>query len=167
MNVTLIGMAGAGKSYVGKRLAKKLGYDFLDIDEVMEDIHKKELEKVLEDLGDEKFIESEGRAIIDSTKGKKDHVFSPGGSSIYEPDAMEHLQDISKIIYLRVPFGVIQKRIGTSPERMGRIVGLGKKTFRQLYGERTALYEKYADHTVDVGPRAKDAMDIILKLLER
>ena len=77
MNVTLIGMAGAGKSYIGKRLADRLGHTFLDIDSVLEEMHGEKLEKILEELGDEKFIETEEKAIISATSGKDRHVFSP------------------------------------------------------------------------------------------
>ena len=149
MNVTLIGMAGAGKSYIGKRLADRLGHTFLDIDSVLEEMHGEKVEKILEELGDEKFIETEEKAIISATSGKDRHVFSPGGSSIYEQDAMRHLGNISHIVFLKVPFSVIEKRIGHSPARLGRVVGLGDKSFEELYNERTALYEKYAHHSIE------------------
>jgi len=149
MNVTLIGMAGAGKSYIGKHLAERLNYTFLDIDSVLEEMHGKELEKILEELGDEQFIETESKTILAATADKDRHVFSPGGSSIYEPDAMRHLGSVSRIVFLKVPFSVIKKRIGHSPARLGRVVGLGNKSFEELYDDRTALYEKYAHHTVE------------------
>lgn len=150
MNLTLIGMAGAGKSYVGKRLAQKLGFGFLDIDGYLEEQYGKELEKIVEEMGDEAFIEAEGRAIIEATSGKDSHIFSPGGSSIYEPEAMEHLARISRIVYLRAPFATVERRIGGSAARMGRIVGIRGKSFRQLFDERVCLYEKYAHLSLPV-----------------
>jgi len=149
MNVTLIGMAGAGKSYIGKRLADRLNYTFVDVDLVLEKLHGKALEKILEELGDEKFIETEAKAIISATASKDRHVFSPGGSSIYEPEAMQHLGNVSHIVFLKVPLSVIEKRIGNSSARLGRVVGLGDKSFEELYNERTALYEKYAHHIIE------------------
>jgi|SRR3989344_207848 len=149
MNVTLIGMAGAGKSHIGKRLAGYLDLKFLDIDTVMEEERGKPLEEILEEMGDEEFMRAEAHAIISATKGKDGLVFSPGGSAVYEDDAMRHLRDNSTIVYLKVPFEVIQKRIGGTKARMGRLVGLGKKTFRELYDERHPLYERYAHLTID------------------
>lgn len=162
MNVTLIGMAGAGKSYFGKRLARRLRMEFLDIDSVLEEIYGKELEKILEELGDEQFVKVEAGAIMSATKGKDAHVFSPGGSSIYEPDAMEHLKKISSVVFLDVPFSTIESRIGRASARMGRIVGLGTKTFRELYDERRPLYTKYADFVVET--EAHDA-DTIVRMI--
>lgn len=141
-------MAGAGKSYIGERLAQRLAYEFLDIDKVLEKMHGKELEKILEELGDELFLQTESKAIIAATKGKDKHVFSPGGSAIYEPEAMEHLDTISRIVFIKVPLSTIEKRIGNSPTRLGRVVGLRNKSFKDLLEERTSLYEKYAHHVI-------------------
>ncbi|QQG37763.1 MAG: AAA family ATPase [Candidatus Kaiserbacteria bacterium] len=165
-NLTLIGMAGAGKSHVGRRLAERLGYEFLDIDTYLENQYGKELEKIVEELGDERFIDVEGKAIIEATNGRDAHVFSPGGSSVYEPEAMDHLGKISRIVYLRVPFETIQKRIGDSPERMGRIIGIKGQSFRELYDKRAVLYEKYAHHVVDIGEDAEATLKKIFGFLD-
>ena len=168
MNVTLIGMAGAGKSYIGKRLARQLRFEFLDIDEVLERMHGKALEKILEELGDELFLQTESKAIIDSTAGKDKHVFSPGGSAIYESEAMQHLDSISHIVFLRVPLETLDKRIGNSPSRMGRVVGLRNKSFKVLLEERTVLYEKYAHNIVDIeNLSVQESVDAIMIFLKR
>ncbi len=161
MNVTLIGMAGAGKSFIGKRLAKQLGLEFLDIDhDCIQEIYKKPIQQVLDELGEEKYVDMEGRLIIDRTKGREDILISPGGSIIYHPEAMEHVSNISAVVYLRVPFETINKRLENAPPRA--IIGLGKKTMRELYHERVPLYEKYADFTID---SEKQPADDIVKAI--
>lgn len=147
MNITLIGMPGAGKSFVGRRLADRLGMEFLDVDrQLIEPTHGKPLQEILDELGPEKFMTVESQAIIVGTIGRSEQVISPGGSAVYKKETMDHLKDISTVIYLQVPFFTLEARLGNIPRG---IVGLGEKLLKQLYDERTPLYEKYADLTIE------------------
>jgi shikimate kinase len=147
MNVTLVGMSGAGKSYIGKKVADRLGLGFLDIDRMLlEPVHGKPLQDILDQLGDTEFMRWEERMMIDATKGKDGLLISTPGSVAYEKGALEHLRDISSVVYLKIPFSTIEKRVGDT--RRG-IVGLGTKTLRELYDERTPSYEKYAHHIIE------------------
>lgn len=162
MNVTLIGMPGAGKSFVGRRLADKLGLDFLDVDRaLLEPTHGKPLQEILDELGEEKFILAEGQAIIVGTIGKGDLVISPGGSVVYRKETMEHLKDISTVIYLKVPFSTVEARVANIPRG---IVGLGTRSLKELYDERTPLYENYADFTIETEGHNTD--EIVKEIIE-
>lgn len=165
MNVTLIGMPGAGKSFIGRRLAQKLGLDFLDVDRaLLEPTHGKPLQDILDELGEEKFILMEGQAIIVGTLGKRDTVISPGGSVVYRDETMQHLKEISTVIYLKVPYSTLEARVGNVKRG---IVGLGGKTLRQLFDERTPLYEKYADITIETeGRNTEEIVEELGGLLE-
>ena len=165
MNITLIGMPGAGKSFVGRRLAEKLGMDFLDVDRaLLEPTHGKPLQEILDELGDEKFITAESQAIIVGTIGKSDLVISPGGSVVYKKETMEHLKEISTVIYLKVPFSTLETRVANIPRG---IVGLGSKSLKELYDERTPLYEKYADFTIETeGHHTEVIVKEIIEFLE-
>lgn len=149
MNLTLIGMSGAGKSHIGRKLAERLGLVFLDLDEEMESEHGRHLSEILESLGDERFVAAEAKTAIERTQGNDGQLISTGGSIIYSKDAMAHLDQISHIVYLDVPFETIESRIGGSAERLGRIAGMGSMDLRQLYNSRLPLYRKYAHHTVE------------------
>jgi len=149
MNITLIGMSGAGKTYIGKRIARHLDLEFLDIDEAMEAHFGKPISDILEELGDDDFVRAESTVARDETWGRDKLLISTGGSIIYAPDAMQHLSDISTIVYLSVPFEVIRKRVGGSAERLSRIVGIGDKTLHELYDARVPFYEKYAHHSIE------------------
>ena len=153
MNITLIGMAGAGKSTVGKRIAKKLGYDFIDIDYVIEAKTGMKLQQIIDKMGDEKFIEIEEKAVLD-LEGLKNYVFSPGGSIIYSQAAMDFLKRNSTIIFLDVPFKVIDARLRNRANR--GIIGLKNKPLETLFNERLILYKKYADITVPFQERIND-----------
>jgi shikimate kinase len=146
MNITLIGMPGSGKSYIGKKLANDLKYQLIDLDGITEMKHGMPLSVILEEIGEEKFLAEQEIEAIQETSSIDKAIISPGGSIIYSADAMKHLQSISTIIYLESDFITIKKRINNLPRG---IVGLGTKTLLELYNERSALYRKWAYYTVN------------------
>lgn len=146
MNITLIGMSGVGKTGIGRELSNRLGYNFIDIDEIIEKNSGKKLQEMIEELGNEKFLKTEERAIIGIGK-IQNSVVSPGGSSIYSEMAMNFLKNISKIIFLNATLEEIEKRNSDFSKR--GIVGL-EKGLEKLFDERLPLYRKYADVTLDL-----------------
>lgn len=146
MNITLIGMPGVGKSFIGKKLAKKLGYKFVDVDDLIEKEQGMKLQAFLDKEGDAKFVETEEENVL-SLKGDK-IVIAPGGSVVCSRRAMEYLREISKIIYLKDSLKSIKKRVLNINSR--GIVGLKNKDIWELFSERGKLYEKYADFVIDM-----------------
>ncbi len=146
-SITLIGMAGAGKSFIGRNLAKLLEFDFIDTDEVIEKDTNQKLQKLLDNLGEEKFIELEKNIII-GLGNIQNKIISPGGSVVYSPATMQYLKANSIVIYLADSYNRILNRIKNLESR--GIVGLKNKNFEQLYKERQILYKKYADITIDM-----------------
>jgi shikimate kinase len=141
MNITLIGMPASGKSYVGRKVAEALNLSFIEIDALLEKRYQKPLQQILEELGDEAFIQQEAAITKEETEGKDNLLISTGGSIVYAKETMQYLKDISTVVYLQTSLETIEKRI-----RGDRgVVGLGSKTLQELYTERTALYERYAD----------------------
>ena len=144
-NITLIGMPASGKSSVGVVLAKRLGKKFVDTDIVIQEKYGKLLKELIEEHGDDGFreIEDEVNASLDVT----DSIISPGGSVVYGEKAMKHLKEISVVIYLELSYTAIKSRLGDLRER-GITLKEGQ-TLKDLYLERTPLYAKYADITVN------------------
>ena len=144
-NITLIGMPASGKSSVGVVLAKRLGKRFVDTDIVIQEKYGKLLKELIEEHGDDGFgeIEDEVNASLDVT----DSIISPGGSVVYGEKAMEHLKEISVVIYLELSYTAIKSRLGDLRER-GITLKEGQ-TLKDIYLERTPLYEKYADIKVN------------------
>lgn len=145
-NITLIGMPGAGKSTVGIVLAKVLGYDFVDTDLLIQKEENRLLWQIMRDEGIDGFNRIEER--VNSHVDTDHSVISPGGSVVYSARSMEHLRDISTVIYLKVACGALALRLGDL-RRRGVVLKPGQ-TLATLYEERTPLYEKYAHLTVDV-----------------
>lgn len=144
-NIVLIGMPGAGKSTVGVVLAKKLGFAFLDSDLLIQSREGKLLHEIIEERGVEGFwiVEEEANMSIDARRT----VIATGGSVIYGSKAMEHLGETGVIVYLKLSCAEIARRLGDLNER-GVTLREGQ-TLEMLYEERTPLYEKYADLTIE------------------
>ena len=144
-NITLIGMPASGKSSVGVVLAKRLGKKFVDTDIVIQEKYGKLLKELIEEHGDEGFreIEDEVNAGLDLDNC----IISPGGSVVYGEKAMQHLKEISVIIYLELSYNAIKSRLFELRER-GITLKEGQ-SLKDLYLERVPLYEKYADITVN------------------
>ena len=114
-NVTLIGMPGVGKSTVGVVLAKILGYRFLDSDLEIQEQTGKLLHELITEHGDEGFLEIENR--VNAGLAVQHTVIATGGSAVFGEDAMKHLQEISTVVYLRLPYKSLKKRLGDLKKR--------------------------------------------------
>lgn len=159
-NVTLIGMPGAGKSTVGVVLAKILGYGFTDCDLVIQNKTGKLLHDIISSEGNEGFINIENS--INSRLECENCVIATGGSAVYGKEAMKHLSEISVIIYIRLPYDEIEKRLGNLEER-GVVLENGE-SLKQLYDERSVFYEKYADIIFDA--QKKDIQECAVEMAD-
>lgn len=144
-NLTLIGMPGAGKSTVGIILAKMLTYRFVDTDILIQTSQHNSLQQIIDGSDHLHLRKIEEREILQLNIAN--HVIATGGSAVYSEKAMAHLRAISKIIFLKVGYDEILKRIRNFKTR-----GIAKskdQTFLELYEERQRLYERYADTAID------------------
>ena len=159
-NIVLIGMPGVGKSTAGVILAKVLGYQFVDADLLIQEEEGRLLHEIIQQEGTDGFIEIENRvnASIEADKS----VIATGGSVVYGTEAMEHLKKIGIVVYLKLPFELLNKRLQDIKSR-GVVLKEGQ-TLRDLYEERVPLYEKYADIIVD--ETGSDVEQTIQKIAE-
>ncbi|MEE1188226.1 MAG: shikimate kinase [Acutalibacteraceae bacterium] len=154
-NIILIGMPGCGKSTIGVLLAKNLAYGFLDSDLVIQEQSGRKLQDMIDEMGPEAFSAFEDA--VNATLIPHNTVIATGGSAVYGTRAMEHFKQIGTVVYLKASYETIEKRIRNFATR-GIVIPEGQ-TFRDVYNERTALYEKYADITVDVDTVAAHGSD--------
>lgn len=141
-NIILIGMPGTGKSVVGKALAKRLGYTFVDADDVIVETTGKTLPEILRTDGLDAFLEIEAR--VGETMDYENTVIATGGSMVLYPEAMAHLKEGSVVVWLQTPFDEIQKRMPKDLYDRGIAAPKGMP-LREIYEERRGLYAKYAD----------------------
>ena len=162
-NIVLIGLPGVGKSTAGVILAKITGKEFVDSDLVIQREEKRLLREIIQEEGVDGFIQVENR--VNANLSVENSVIATGGSVVYGQEAMEHLKEIGTIVYLKVPFEVIDKRLSDIKGR-GVVLREGQ-TLHDIYEERIVLYEKYADIIVEeVGLSIEETVAQIVRCLE-
>ena len=163
-NIILIGMPAVGKSTVGVIIAKRLGYDFIDTDLLIQKQEKRLLKEIIAEEGIERFLEIENQ--VNRELDVERSVVAPGGSVVYCEEAMRHFKEIGTVIYLKAPVEEIQKRIQDAKSR-GVVLPNGK-TLKDVYLEREPLFEKYADYTIlETGISLDETIERVLELLEK
>ena len=144
-NMVLIGMPGAGKSTAGVLLAKALRRPFLDTDLLIQTREDRYLQEIINRDGIETFLDIEARAIC--SLDVEHFVIATGGSVVYRPRAMAHLQANGLVLYLAYGYDTIAQRLTNITTR--GVVRHPAQSLRDLYQERQPLYAHYADVTID------------------
>jgi shikimate kinase len=147
MNITLIGMAGVGKSTIGSTIAVYFGLEFIDTDVLIKKKMGSSLQSLIEKNGDEAFMKLEEKTILDLPR-REQCLISTGGSVIYSEKAINYLKEWSTVVLLEDSFENIASRI-IDPESRG-LVGLKNGNLRELFRQRRKLYLRYADLRIDL-----------------
>ena len=158
-SISLIGMAGAGKSTVGRELASILNFRLIDSDTLIEEQQGKSLQKILDDEGYIRLREIENSVL--KNLHFKDIILSTGGSAVYSDEAMKHIQQNSKVIFLDVSFNKILERVPSFHDR-----GFAKapsQSIEDAFEERQELYKKYSQHIVS---NTEDLHSCVSKIVE-
>lgn len=130
---------------MGVILAKELGYQFVDADLLIQQREGCLLKDIIERDGVDGFITIENQ--VNASIQAERTVIATGGSVVYGKEAMEHLKKIATVIYLSLSYEELSTRLGNLKNR-GVVLRDGQ-TLKDLYEERSVLYEKYADITID------------------
>ena len=147
---------------MGVILAKVMGYRFLDADLLIQEQEKRLLREIIEQEGQEGFIEVENR--VNASICTENTIIATGGSVIYGAEAMKHLGSIGTVIYIRLSYQTVSERLGNIRQR-GVVLKEGQ-TLYSLYQERCPLYQKYAHLTIDAeGMDTEQLMETILEQL--
>ena len=162
-NLIFIGMPAVGKSTVGVVIAKRLGMQFVDTDLLIQAQENRLLREIINDVGEDGFLKIENQ--VNRDVDVSNSVISPGGSVVYCEEAMQHFKEIGTIVYLKASYRTIKERI-RSPKKRGVVLREGQ-TFRDLYEERTKLFEQYADLTIcEDGCQIEETIDAVLTQIE-
>ncbi len=153
MCLTLVGIAGAGKSTLAPLLAAELGWEWLDTDRLIEATHGESLQAVMDAAGLEGFLRIEEEVV--SRLSAQRCVISTGGSVIYSGKAMQRLRLLGPIVFLDICLPVFKERVGGAEGRA--FVCPPGMCPDDVYAERRPLYAKWADFTVCTDAMEPDA----------
>lgn len=148
--VFLVGMMGAGKTTVGKRLARRLGWPFIDADKELEARLGVPVATIFELEGEAGFRRREA-VLIDELTQRRAMVFATGGGAVLDPANRIALRERGRVVYLRASVNDLWQRLRRdtvrpllrAPDPRGRI--------ELLVAQRDALYREVAHMTVDTG----------------
>lgn len=160
-NITLCGMMGSGKSAIGKILANKLDYNFIDIDKMLEIEAKKTIKKIFEEDGEVYFRDLEEKITINILDNKKT-VVSLGGGAIINKNIRSSIKKNSYNIFLKVDVDILTKRLQNSRTRPLIYKKNLKKELINLINKREKFYQK-ADLIIENEKNIIEATENIIK----
>lgn len=149
MALVLIGAPGAGKSTVGKRVARKLGRTFVDVDQRIEEVMGKPIAEIFADEGEAHFRALEEEATLELLGSHE--VVSLGGGAVLNPNIREALAD-HEVVWLKVSIGQASRRVGMNTVRP-LLLGNVRGRLIELLRERTPFYEALANQVVETDGR--------------
>ena len=145
MNIVLCGFMGAGKTVVGKELAKIMGRKFVDTDEMIEEETGISIPAIFAARGEEYFRELEYE-MCKKTANLKNVVVSTGGGAMTFERNVEAIKKGSKVVFLDASFDVICDRVGDASSRP---LFKNKENAKKLYDERREKYLAAADYIIN------------------
>ncbi|HYN99449.1 MAG TPA: shikimate kinase [Actinomycetota bacterium] len=163
--IALIGPMGAGKTEVGRRLAKRLGRPLVDTDELIVERDGRSVSEIFSEESEAGFRAKELEAVADAA-AVPGAVIATGGGVVLDPRNVEALQSSGEVIYLRASAAVAAARLGTGEGRpLLEGTPLGDRIAR-LIEDREDLYRQAAGHEVDADADPDDVVDALVEIWE-
>lgn len=148
-NIVLIGMRGTGKSAVGQTLATHLGWEFVDVDTLLEQSEGRTIPEIVEEHGWDHFRELESQYTAEAA-AKKQVVIATGGGVILRPENVAVLKKSGVIVLVLAPLEHMAARVAGDNGNRPSLTGESPAAeLEQVWQERKELYEAAADTTVE------------------
>ena len=166
MNIVLIGMRGSGKTTVGKILARKLGRELIEMDELIFRRAGLTIPEIVERYGWSKFRDIE-EEITGEVAGRDNIVNAAGGGVVTIEKNIEKLKKSGVLVWLKASVDTLVRRIGEDTERPPLISGRTRREDIEItLAERMSLYQKAADLVVDTENQTpEEVADLVMSLL--
>lgn len=165
MLISLIGLPAVGKSTVGRRLAKRLGFAFADCDGLLEQRFQQRIRDFFETEGEQRFRDAES-AMLEELAGSADTVIATGGGAVLRPGNRELLRRRTFCVYLRAHPDALLTRLQRDTKRPLLQVADPAARLRELNAERDPLYREAALFEIETrGKSLEMLVDAILREL--
>ena len=163
-NIVLIGMMAAGKTTIGSKLAKKLNYNFFDVDFEIEKLENNKIINIFENKGESYFRKVEEKLSLNFVE-KNNCVISLGGGAFINENIRKKIQKNSHSFWLNWKIKTILDRISKNKNRPIAL-NLNNKDLADLYKKRVKFY-KLSDFRVNCEKKNKnEIIKIILEILK-
>lgn len=161
-NIVLIGMPGAGKTTIGRKLSKALGRPVMDADDKVVEQTGRTIKDLFQE-GEDVFRQAETEAV--KTLAAMDGIIiSCGGGVVKRPENIGYLQQNGKIFFLNRELAAIA---GSVDKVTRPLLNSAEDRLTQLYKERMPLYLKYADYTIPVDENFDKTTEYIIELVKK
>ena len=159
--VYLCGFMGCGKSFLGRKLAKRLGVSFTDLDEYIVKKEGRSIPEIFASDGEPYFRRVEAECIRELSGGG---VVATGGGTLLNPETAAFANETGDTVFLDVSFPACYGRIKNDTNRP-LVVNNTKEQLEQIFNSRREIYRKHTAHTVKAGGDAEPVVDRIVKTL--
>lgn len=147
-HIILIGFMGSGKSTMGKLVANKLGWTFVDTDHYIEKKEGRTINAIFADDGEEYFRSLETEALKELLEAEEQNVLALGGGTPLRPENRALLKDAGYVIFLKVSPEEAYQRLKNDTERPLLKVSDPKEKIKELLDFRNPIYEAAADYVL-------------------
>lgn len=167
-HVVLVGLMGSGKSTVGRRLASRMGRDFVDADAALEEITDRRIAEIFENDGEDAFRAIEADVLEELLEHHEPTVIAAGGGVVLHPDSRDRLRRPEvTTVWLDASPAFLASRIRRKPHRPLLGQEAPRDVLERLHAQRASLYAEVSDVTVDVEPFHRDEESTKRALAER
>ena len=165
--IALVGMMGAGKSSIGRRLAARMSVEFRDADHEIEVAAGCPIMEIFERYGEPAFRDCE-RKVISRLLGEAPHVLATGGGAFMDPGTRERIKESAVSVWIKAPVEVLLERLKRKDNRPLLKNGDPHEVLTRLLAQREPVYA-LADITLNSenGPHAETVDRVIAMLSER
>lgn len=170
MNIVLIGFRGTGKTTIGRKIAQRLGKEFIDADEYLEQKERSTIKDIFAEGGEKLFREIEVQ-IIEELSLLDNRVIATGGGAILREENIRKLKKNGIVIYLDADVDTIYKRIHEDTQTQQRrpsLTNRGKhEEIEYLLAYRRPLYDRVADFVINTANLSQnDAANRIIAFID-
>lgn len=155
-HIVLVGLMGAGKTSVGKRLAQKLGLAFIDSDHAIEESANMSIPDIFKSLGEAEFRAGE-RRVIARLLSEPQQVIATGGGAYMDAETQARIREKGLSIWLKAELSVLMRRVARRHDRPLLANADPEATMRDLMDRRYPIYAR-ADITILSGEQPHDVM---------